>query len=200
MIGQIPGFLHCSTGDLFRALDKSSECGKAFLEYSTKGLLVPDNFTITLLKNHLDKLVKAGTFHPGKSIVVLDGVPRNVNQANLLADAIVVKKIIFLECADIDKMVARLKKRATNSGRLDDADENVVRNRMAIYAKETAPVLACYDKNLVAKIEADQPIIQVFSDIVKTLTSVKEDLAGVSSLTDAALSAARGSERLACDQ
>lgn len=176
MVGQIPGFLHTSTGDLFRALDKTSELGKVFVEYSTKGLLVPDDFTIKLWKQHMDNLVKAGKFNPASNLVIMDGVPRNVNQAKLLEDAIDVKKIIYLETADIDKMVMRLKKRAINSGRADDADEKVIRNRMTVYAKETAPVLACYDKNVVASIEADQSIIRVFSEVVAALVPVKEAL------------------------
>jgi adenylate kinase len=174
MVGQIPGFLHISTGDLFRALDRNSELGKVFVDYSSKGLLVPDDFTIKLLKNHLENLVKAGKFNAQKSLIVLDGVPRNVNQAQLLMDTIDVKKIVYLETADIDKMVARLKNRALSSGRVDDADEKVIRNRMTVYANETAPVLACYDKNLVASIEADQSIIRVFSEVVATLVPVKE--------------------------
>ena len=190
MIGQIPGFVHCSTGELFRALDKNSEFGKVFEEYSSKGMLVPDDFTITLLKNHLENLVKAGKFDQKNSMIVLDGVPRNVNQAKLLADTIDVRSIIYLETADVDKMVARLKKRATISGRLDDVDENVIRNRMTVYARETAPVLEYYDPSLVTSIEADQAIIRVFSDIVKTLATLKENDVDMSSLTGAALSAA----------
>lgn len=174
MVGQIPGMLHVSTGDPFRALDKQSELGKVFVEYSSKGLLVPDDFTIKLLKNHLDNLVKAGKFDQKRSIVVLDGVPRNVNQAKLLDDTIDVKKIVYLETADIDKMVARLKKRALSSGRVDDADEKVIRNRMTVYATETAPVLAHYDPKLCARIEADQSIIRVFSEVVACLVPVKE--------------------------
>ena len=190
MIGQIPGFVHCSTGELFRALDKNSEFGKVFEEYSSKGMLVPDDFTITLLKNHLENLVKAGKFDQKNSMIVLDGVPRNVNQAKLLADTIDVRSIIYLETADVDKMVARLKKRASISGRLDDVDENVIRNRMTVYARETAPVLEYYDPSLVTSIEADQAIIRVFSDIVKTLATLKENDVDMSSLTGAALSAA----------
>ena len=154
MLGQISGMLHVSTGDLFRALDKNSELGKVFVQYSSKGLLVPDDFTIKLLKNHLDNLVKAGKFDQKHNLVVLDGVPRNVNQANLLDDTIEVKKIVYLETADVDKMVARLKNRAISSGRVDDADEKVIRNRMTVYATETAPVLAQYDPKLCARIEA----------------------------------------------
>ena len=41
MVGQIPGFLHISTGDLFRALDKASELGKVFVEYSVQGAACP---------------------------------------------------------------------------------------------------------------------------------------------------------------
>ena len=174
MVGQIPGFLHTSTGDLFRALDKNSELGKIFADYSSKGLLVPDDFTIKLWKQHMDNLVKAGKFNATTGLVVMDGVPRNVNQAKLLMDAIEVKKIVYLETADIDKMVARLKARAIKSGRVDDADEKIIRNRMTVYANETAPVLECYDKKLVAHIEADQSIIRVFSEVVASLVPVKE--------------------------
>lgn len=190
MIGQIPGFVHCSTGELFRALDKNSDFGKVFEEYSSKGMLVPDDFTITLLKHHLENLVKEGKFDQKNSMIVLDGVPRNVNQAKLLTDTIDVRSIIYLETADVDKMVARLKKRATISGRLDDVDENVIRNRMTVYARETAPVLEYYDPSLVTSVEADQAIIRVFSDIVKTLATLKENDVDMSSLTGAALSAA----------
>ncbi len=174
MVGQIPGFLHTSTGDLFRALDKNSELGKVFAQYSSKGLLVPDDFTIKLWKQHMDNLVKAGKFNPTTGLVIMDGVPRNVNQAKLLMDAVEVKKIVYLETADIDKMVARLKNRAIKSGRVDDADEKVIRNRMTVYANETAPVLECYDKSVVASIEADQSIIRVFSEVVAALVPVKE--------------------------
>lgn len=174
MVGQIPGFLHTSTGDLFRALDKNSELGKIFAEYSSKGLLVPDDFTIKLWKQHMDNLVKAGKFNAATGLVVMDGVPRNVNQAKLLMDAVEVKKIVYLETANIDKFVARLKARALKSGRADDADEKVIRNRMTVYANETAPVLDCYDQKLVARIEADQSIIRVFSEVIASLVPVKE--------------------------
>lgn len=174
MVGQIPGFLHTSTGDLFRALDKNSELGKVFADYSSKGLLVPDDFTIKLWKQHMDNLVKAGKFDPATGLVIMDGVPRNVNQAKLLMDAVEVKKIVYLETAHIDKFVARLKNRALKSGRADDADEKVIRNRMTVYANETAPVLDCYDKKLVGRIEADQSIIRVFSEVVASLVPVKE--------------------------
>src|SRR5678815_698710 len=97
MIGQIPGFLHSSTGDLFRSLDPKSETGKLFAEYGAKGLLVPDSFTIRLWTEHMNALVAAGKFNPARKLVLMDGIPRNVEQAKLLADVVDVRKIIYLD-------------------------------------------------------------------------------------------------------
>lgn len=176
MLGVIPGFLHSSTGDIFRALDKSSAMGKVFVEYSSKGLLVPDEFTIDLWKQHMANLVQAGKFNPATDIVVMDGVPRNTKQAELLADTIEVIKIVYLVVNDMDKMVARLKARALKENRQDDADENVIRNRMTVYEQETAPVLAFYPEKVVTEVEADQSMIRVHGNIIKALIPIKEKI------------------------
>lgn len=174
VIGTIPGFLHSSTGDIFRALDKNSDMGKVFLQYSTRGELVPDEFTIKLWKQHMQNLATAGKFSPATDIIVMDGVPRNVAQAKLLADSIDVAKIIYLVCSDMDRFVDRLRKRALKENRPDDADEKVIRNRMLVYERETQPVLDFYPADKVARIEADQPIIRVLSDVLKVLVPLKE--------------------------
>jgi adenylate kinase len=178
MLGAIPGFLHSSTGDLFRSLDKNSEMGKTFLKYSARGELVPDEFTIDLWKQHMAGLVGAGKFNPATDLVVMDGVPRNVNQANLLKDAIEVQRIVYLVVSDMGKMVDRLGKRALKENRPDDADEKVIRRRMEVYAKETAPVLECYGAGKVAKIDAIGSMIRVHGEVVKVLVGIKEDLEG----------------------
>ena len=174
MLGAIPGFLHSSTGDLFRSLDKNSEMGKVFLQYSTRGELVPDEFTINLWKQHMQNLVAAKKFNPATDLVVMDGVPRNAQQAELLKDSIEVQKIIYLCTAEINAMVQRLKGRALKENRPDDADENVIRRRMEVYESETAPVLKCYPADKVARIEANQSMIRVHGEIVKALIAVKE--------------------------
>ena len=53
IIGTIPGFLHNSTGDIFRSLDLASPVGRKFQEYAGRGQLVPDEFTISLWKQYL---------------------------------------------------------------------------------------------------------------------------------------------------
>jgi adenylate kinase len=176
MLGVIPGFLHSSTGDIFRALDKNSDMGKVFMQYSTRGELVPDEFTIKLWKQHMQGLVAAGKFKPATDLVVMDGVPRNVKQAELLADTIDVQKIIYLATSQIDAMVARLKARAIKENRADDADEKVIRRRMEVYENETAPVLKFYPASVVAKIEANQSMIRVHGEVVNALMPIKEKL------------------------
>lgn len=169
VIGAIPGFLHSSTGDIFRALDKKSDMGKVFLQYSTRGELVPDEFTIKLWKQHMAGLVAAGKFDPKQGTLVMDGVPRNAKQAELLKDSIDVVKIICLEARDMEEMVQRLRARAVKENRPDDADVNVIRNRMAVYERETKPVLDCYPADKIVKVDANQCILKVASDVFQVL-------------------------------
>ena len=169
VLGQVPGYMHSSTGDMFRALDKNSEMGKLSASYASKGQLVPDEFTINLWKQHMAGLVAARKFDAENGVVIMDGVPRNVKQAELLKDTIDVVKIIYLETANLDKFVARLKARAIKEGRADDADDNVIRNRMSVYANETEPVLKVYPSGVVTRVEADQPILSVLKDVVAAL-------------------------------
>lgn len=174
VIGNILGFIHTSTGDLFRALDKKSEMGKVFVEYSSKGLLVPDEFTVKLWKQTMEQWAASKKFNPASDVLVMDGIPRNVKQAELLSDTIDVLKIISLDVRDMDEMVKRLKGRALKEGRMDDADEKVIRNRMDVYARETKPVLDFYPKGAVASIDALQTPIHVLQDIIQALVPLRD--------------------------
>jgi adenylate kinase len=179
-VGCIPGFIHTSTGDMFRALDPNSEMGKTAAGYAQRGELVPDEFTINLWTQTMEKWIASGKFNSETDILVMDGVPRNVKQAELLKDKIDVLKVLYLEVSDIAKMVERLKKRAIKEGRKDDADENVIRNRMEIYDRETAPVLGFYAKRKVAKVDALLTPAEVLNQITRILirlTSPKKEAA-----------------------
>ena len=65
VLGHMPNLLHLAMGDIFRALDKASDMGKEFLSYSTKGLLVPDEFTVRLWQQHVAGLQANGRYKPG---------------------------------------------------------------------------------------------------------------------------------------
>src|SRR5882724_3656178 len=84
LLGTLPGFVHVACGEVFRSIDLTSEVGKVFLKYSSKGELVPDDFTVRLWNEHIAKLVQFGSLKPGSDTLVLDGIPRNVAQAEML--------------------------------------------------------------------------------------------------------------------
>lgn len=173
VLGKIPGFFHMSTGDMFRSLDRESELGKVFLEYSSKGLLVPDEFTVDLWRNymrtHYEPLMDAPC---GPPIVLLDGIPRNLRQAELMDDAIEVRRVLHLVASDIDALVERIRKRALEQGRHDDADESVIRNRYEVYERETAPVLGHYAPELVVEIDALESPLGVLRQVVDALEPI----------------------------
>ena len=143
-LGTIPRFFHCACGDVFRSIDTRTPLGKAFLEYSSKGKLVPDEITVELWRVSIQLCVDSHQFQPDIDYLVLDGIPRNLCQADLMDPFIDVKKVFHLSCPDRDKIVERLKKRAIKDNRLDDANEEVIRQRLETYEHESKPLLDHY--------------------------------------------------------
>ena len=154
LLGAIPGFRHLATGDIFRSLDKESPLGREFLKYSTKGELVPDDLTIKVWQQYMDERIGAGDYVPARDLLLLDGIPRSLSQAEALEAHVDVLLILQLVTPGIEAMVERMKRRAEQQGRPDDADEAVIRRRFEVYDEETAPVLAHYDEALVARVDA----------------------------------------------
>lgn len=154
ILGQIPGFFHLSCGDVFRSLDINSSEGQVIYQYSMKGMLVPDEITIRVWKRHLDALTVLSHYKPHEDILILDGMPRNQHQADLLTEHIEVLKVVHLVCRDQDAMVHRIRRRAIRENRADDASEDVIRNRFQVYHDQTKPVLDCYPKELISEIDA----------------------------------------------
>lgn len=170
ILGHVPGFYHLSCGDVFRNVDVSTPLGRTFVEYSSKGLLVPDEPTVQMWSQHMHARTVMGIYKPNVDLLVLDGIPRNPAQARLLDKHLKVLKIVHLVCRDEDKMIERLRRRAIKENRFDDAREDVIRKRWEVYKQETYPVLKFYDKSLIAEVEAmDSPgevLIRVLREIV----------------------------------
>ncbi len=172
VIGQLPNLVHLAMGDIFRGLDKESEIGKEFLSYATQGKLVPDELTIRVFRKHVEAKMDTGDIDPSYHTLVLDGIPRTVAQVELLRDAIDVKRVVYLMMADRDALVARLSARATKSNRPDDADRDVILNRLEVYERETKPVLDSFPKKLIARVNADQPPLCVLRDVADAISGV----------------------------
>ena len=173
ILGSIPGFFHSSTGDIFRSLDLQSPTGRTVWDYTSKGKLVPDELTISIWKQYLQGMELINGFHPETEIIVLDGLPRSVAQAQILEQTIDVLKVIHL-VADQAKMVERLRRRALKENRVDDASDEVIARRFEVYRRQTQPVLECYPEEKVIHINAAQSQIRVLSEIIRLLVPLKE--------------------------
>ena len=134
--------VHLSTGDIFRANIKgNTELGKLAKSYIDKGALVPDEVTIKMLQAEVEK-------HEDPKGFIFDGFPRTVSQAEALDKFLATKqaeitKMVALEVNEVE-LKTRLIERAKTSGRPDDADENIIQNRIDVYNKETSPVAEFY--------------------------------------------------------
>lgn len=141
------GLLQISTGDLFRyELGNNTPLGIEARSYMDKGQLVPDSVTIKMLEAHVAK-------HPDKPGYIFDGFPRTEAQAEALDTFLAgrgesVTDLIMLEVDD-EEIVRRLLARGIESGRPDDANEEVIRRRIEVYREQTSPVFdhyAAHDK------------------------------------------------------
>lgn len=165
-LGTIPQFYHCACGDVFRGLDVQSKLGREFLKYSSKGKLVPDEITVKLWVKWIEAMIEAKQFRPNRDFLVLDGIPRNVAQAELMEEYIEVEHIFHLSCPDRDKLITRLKNRALKDNRLDDANEEIIRNRLTTYEAESKPMLQYYSKSLRTDIDASRLPMEVLYRIL----------------------------------
>ena len=172
ILGTIPNFFHCACGDVFRNLNVESEIGRIFVEYSSRGELVPDAPTVELWRQFIEGMTRTGRFRPEQDTLVLDGIPRNPNQSEMLKDTLDVVAIFYLRSTNLDSLVQRMQRRALKENRLDDVNLDVIRQRFKTYEKETKPVLNFYGRQLVHRINADQTPAKVLVDILRHVVKV----------------------------
>jgi adenylate kinase len=172
VLGTVPSFFHCACGDVFRNLTVENDLGRAFLDYSSRGEFVPDEYTIRLWQQFIDSRTKGGLYTPERDILVLDGIPRNVAQAKMLTGVLDVLAVFYLTCPDRNKLISRLQRRALKENRLDDANHEVILQRLDIYEKDTKPLLDFYGRNLVHHIDAMQTPAKVLQDILSIVNKL----------------------------
>jgi adenylate kinase len=142
------------------------------VEYSSRGQLVPDEATVRLWRQSIDGNTRAGRILPERDVLVLDGIPRNVRQAEMLKETISVQAIINLVCPDQTKLIERLQRRALHENRLDDANLDVIRSRLTTYEQQTKPVLDFYGPQLVHKVDGTQAPVCVLRDILTIIAPI----------------------------
>lgn len=135
------GLPHISTGVLLReAVSAGTELGRQAQAFMDRGELVPDDLMLSLIEERLGADDVGGGF-------ILDGYPRNLSQAEALDEVLArigqPAEIALAITVDEEQIITRLAKRAQEEGRSDDT-EDVIRNRLKVYAEHTAPVNEYY--------------------------------------------------------
>jgi adenylate kinase len=168
-LSEVFGIPAISTGDIFRANVKNeTPLGLEAKSYMDRGAYVPDELTNKLVRDRLQNPDCVNGF-------LLDGYPRTADQVDEL-DTILKETNSSLDAvvqltADTDEVVKRLAKRAIEQGRSDDT-EDVIRNRLAVYEEQTAPLISVYaSRGLLIMVDGLGEIDEVTSRIREALNA-----------------------------
>ena len=175
ILGYIPGFFHLSSGEVFRSVDIGSPAGKEIYGYSSRGELVPDNLTIKIWKNALEGNIALSFFKPWEDLLILDGIPRNVEQASILNEYVDVKQVIYLVCSNEEAMIHRIKRRAIRENRADDAKEEVIRRRFEVYRRQSSPVLEYYPSEIISQVDSMGSPAEVLQSVLQCLIPTQNE-------------------------
>lgn len=154
---------HISTGDILRAaVAQKTELGQKAQGYMDSGALVPDQLILEMVQERLGQDdVQAGW--------ILDGFPRTVTQAIFLDELLQDMQQAYDRVINIDAPDEVLVARLLGRGRKDDAEE-VIRNRLAVYRQQTAPLIDFYgERNQLVYVNGDQPVEAVTAAIQHTI-------------------------------
>jgi adenylate kinase len=162
---------HISTGDLLRAERAAgTELGNLANDYISKGELVPDSVVIGMVKNFMLNHGDAAGF-------IFDGFPRTIPQAEALDTMLhdfssSISVVLGLEVEE-DELVKRLLLRGQSSGRVDDQDENTIRNRFQEYQNKTLPLAGFYsNQNKYVGVQGIGEIDLIFNSLCQHIDAV----------------------------
>ena len=166
--------VHLSTGDLLRAEIKAeTQLGLAAQELMDQGELVEDHIVIGMIRNKIEAHLDARGF-------IFDGFPRTQAQAEALDEMLNSKSepithMLALEVPE-EELVKRLLGRGATSGRSDDKDESIIRNRIREYEKKTAPLKAYYaEQGKFTGIDGVGSVEEITERLVKAIGDPAED-------------------------
>jgi adenylate kinase len=168
------GLKHLSTGDLLRSeISNKTPLGLEAKTLIDKGLLVPDEVVIGMISTALETNPEAKGF-------LFDGFPRTKAQAIALDKLLKLKNteiklVLALEVSE-EELVKRLLNRGLTSGRSDDTNETIIRERITEYRKKTSVVAEYYDEfDKVAKIKGEGTLDEIFAQLKKEIDNKQNE-------------------------
>jgi adenylate kinase len=163
--------VHVSTGDILRSeIRMETELGLRVKDILASGELVSDELLIEILENTYDKHKKSKGF-------IFDGFPRTLRQAEALDEMMVRKstrltRVIALKVPD-EELVRRLVNRAIEQGRTDDTAD-VIKNRLVVYEKHTAPLIDFYKKQgIFVEVQGMGQIDDIFTSLCEVIDNME---------------------------
>jgi adenylate kinase len=162
------GFVHLSTGDILRAeIKQQTPLGLEAQKFINAGQLVPDEVVIGMISTCLDN-------NPGARGFLFDGFPRTQAQAEALDKLLALKNtaihvLLALEVSE-EELTKRLLNRGLTSGRADDTNMDVIKNRIKVYHAETTPVEDHYRKaGKVQNIPGEGSVEEIFEALCRNI-------------------------------
>jgi adenylate kinase len=172
ILNGLPSLIHVSMGDVFRKIPRHGKFGREIEQYTTQGLMVPDDLTVRIFQRHLMVLEMQETLMPEFHTLVLDGLPRTYAQAERLDGILDVIQIFHLKISDTKQAMDRLRTRALSENRLDDMSDEVIRRRLQTYYDETFKTLSFYRSHLICDVDASCRAVDVLREIVDRLAEI----------------------------
>lgn len=172
ILNGLPSLIHVSMGDIFRKIPRHGKIGREIEQYTSQGLMVPDDLTVRIFERHLMILEMQEMLISDVHTLVLDGLPRTYSQAERLDSIIDVVQIFHLKITDTKQAMDRLRARALSENRLDDMSDDVIHRRLQTYYDETFKTLSFYKSDLICDVDASRRAVDVLRDIVNRLTAI----------------------------
>jgi adenylate kinase len=164
---------HLSTGDIFRGeIANETALGMEAKKFMDKGLLVPDEVVIGMISTKIDACIEKGV-----NGFIFDGFPRTIPQAEALDKLMQFKNMPINHVLSLDvseeELVKRLLNRGATSGRVDDQNEEIIRNRVIEYRLKTEPVAGFYDKqDKLSKIKGEGSVDEIFTALCNAVDNI----------------------------
>jgi adenylate kinase len=168
ILSALPGFHHVAMGDILRSVTPTNPLHERLQSFLRRGDLVPDELVMDLFFAHIASLKP-----DPEDFLLIDGIPRNARQTELLNQKIQVTKIFKLSVYDERVVIERLRGRARAQNRPDDASDEVIQHRLKVYRQETESCIRSYPGTILTRIQASQPIFDVHLDIMHALGKMR---------------------------
>jgi fructose-1,6-bisphosphatase II len=171
-LGALPGFTHCSSGDIIRAVVRRNFGSPDRWKEVTSGQLLSDDLLWTIFDEYFASYENR-SHAVIENLLLLDGIPRSLSQVEELSKRVNVCGVLHFDCGGQEALVRRLAKRFSQSGRSDDASEEVIRTRLQVYNEQTLPLLKSYPDEVIHRIDASQPPESVLREVLSRLELFK---------------------------